>query len=77
MGIPITANIIHTIKHTVKDKVLIPTTDHAFVFSVGIYILPKVIPHLTPSRARLFNLAWDAAIMYRYKCLFLDMGQIS
>jgi hypothetical protein len=29
---PMTANIIHTMKHTVNAMVLIATTDHCFVF---------------------------------------------
>jgi hypothetical protein len=36
MGMPITANIIQIMKHTVKESVLIPTTDHALNCCVAI-----------------------------------------
>jgi hypothetical protein len=37
---PITANIIHTMKHTVNDSVLIPTTDQALYSCVAMISLP-------------------------------------
>jgi len=36
IGIPITANIIQIIKHTVNDNVLMPTTDQALYCCVAI-----------------------------------------
>ena len=40
IGMPITANIIQTMKHTVNETVLAPTTDQALCFCVAMSPLP-------------------------------------
>jgi hypothetical protein len=58
IGMPITANIIQIIKHTVNAKVLAVTTDQALYCCVAIILLPPSIDELSLRIAKIQDLTY-------------------